>query len=307
MNRHEFIDVSTISMSELLLRNSRFFSQSLSSAPIGDVIRGTAIDIEDFRTGGVQEISASTPIGEFQAAYLVSQWRGSDAPTLLYHHGSGEQPFDLGRFSSNSFHRIFGTNFDRNVNLIVLRAPFHDRSNREYIRAMGDLENFVGMLATSAALMEALADQLRDTGCSAILAAGISLGGWAVNLHRAYYDGVDRYVPVFAGAQLGEMFVSSIYRKLVAESTRANPEVLRTVLDFEDAFTSNDADNCDPLLARYDRIIEFETQRFAYEGSNIGILEKVLRRIARRGSISAFSLTPPPVENRYTAVGSTDI
>lgn len=274
MNRHEFIDVATISMSGLLLRNSRFFSQSLSSAPIGDVISSTAIDIEDIRTGCVQDVSASTPVGEFQAAYLVPRWRSVDVPTLLYHHGSGEQPFDFGRFSSNSFHRIFGTNFDRNVNLIVLRAPFHDRSNREYIRAMGDLKHFVGMLATSAALMETLTDELRDVGCSDILAAGISLGGWAVNLHRTYYGGVDRYVPVFAGAQLGEMFVSSVYRKLVAESARKNPAVLRNALDFTDAFTSNDADDCDPLLAHYDRIIEFETQRSAYEGGYLGILEK---------------------------------
>ena len=274
MNRHELIDVSTISMSGLLLGNSRFFSRSISSAPIGDVVSSMAIDIETIRTGGVQEVSASTPIGEFQTAYLVSQWRGSDAPTLLYHHGSGEQPFEFGRFSSNSFRRLFGTNFDRDVNLIVLQAPFHDRSNREYIRAMGDLENFVGMLATSASLIEALTGRLRDTGCSAILAAGISLGGWAVNLHRAHYAGVDRYVPMFAGARLGEMFVSSIYRKLVAEPARANPEVLRTTLDFEDAFTSDDADDCDPLLARYDRIIEYETQRFTYEGSHLGVLEK---------------------------------
>ena len=274
MNRHELIDVGTISMSGLLLRNSRFFSRSVSSAPIGDVVSGTAIDIETVRTGGVQEVAASTPVGEFRAAYLVTQWRGPDAPTLLYHHGSGEQPFDFGRFSSNSYRGLFGTDGGPDVNLIALRAPFHDGSNREYIRAMDTLENFVGMLATSASLIEALTAQVRDAGCPATLAAGISLGGWVVNLHRAYYGGVDRYVPIFAGAQLGEMFVSSVYRKLVAEPALANPEVIRTVLDFEDAFTSTDSDDCDPLLARYDRIIEFDRQRTAYEGVDVATLEK---------------------------------
>jgi hypothetical protein len=274
MNRHELIDAATISMSGLLLRNSRFFSQSISSAPIGDVVSGTAIDIEKIRTQGVQEVSASTPIGEFRAAYLVTQWRGPDAPTLLYHHGSGEQPFDFGRFSSNSFRRLFGTDGGPDVNLIVLRAPFHDGSNREYIQAMDTLGNFVGMLATSATLIEALTEQVRDTGCPATLAAGISLGGWVVNLHRAYYGGVDRYVPIFAGAQLGEMFVSSIYRKLVAEAALTNPEVLRNVLDFGDDFADVNSDDCDPLLARYDRIIEFERQRSAYEGFDVTILEK---------------------------------
>ncbi|ELY39024.1 hypothetical protein [Natronorubrum tibetense] len=274
MNRHELIDVGTISMSGLLLRNSRFFSRSVSSAPIGDVVSGTAIDIETVRTGGVQEVAASTPVGEFRAAYLVTQWRGPDAPTLLYHHGSGEQPFDFGRFSSNSFRRLFGTDGGPDVNLIALRAPFHDGSNREYIRAMDTLENFVGMLATSASLIEALTAQVRDAGCPATLAAGISLGGWVVNLHRAYYGGVDRYVPIFAGAQLGELFVSSIYRKLVAEPALANPEVVRTVLDFEDDFAAVGSADCDPLLARFDRLIEFERQRTAYEGVDVATLEK---------------------------------
>jgi hypothetical protein len=139
---------------------------------------------------------------------------------------------------------------------------------------MDDFDNFVGILATSATLIEALADRLRDTGCSVILVTGISLGDWAVNLHRAYYVGVDRYVLVFAGAQLGVLFVSSIYRKLTADSARTNPEVLRNVLDFEDAFTSSDADDYDPMLARYNRIIEFETQRSAYERSGLVILDK---------------------------------
>jgi len=274
MNRHELIDVATISMSGLLMRNSKFFSRSAVSAPIGDVVSGTTIDTETIRTGGVQEVSASTPIGEYRAAYLVSQWRGLDAPTLLYHHGSGEQPFEFGRFSSSSFRRLFGIDDGPDVNLIALRAPFHDGSNKEYIRAMDTLDNFVGMLATSATLIEALTEQVRETGCPATLAAGISLGGWAINLHRASYGTVDRYVPIFAGAQLGDMFVSSIYRKLVAEPALTNPEKLRTVLNFEDAFTSTDSDDCDPLLARYDRIIEFERQRAAYEGFDSAVLEK---------------------------------
>ena len=274
MNRHEFIDVAMISLSSLLMRDSRLFSRSVSSAPIGDVVGGADVDIEEIQIGSVRKISARTSIGEFQAAYLVSQWRGRDVPTLLYLHGSGEDPFDFGRFSSNSFHRLFGTGVDWNVNLIALRAPFHDRSAREYVQAMDDLENFVGMIATSAALIEALAGRLQATDCPAVLAAGISLGGWGVNLHRAYGGGVDRYVPIFAGARLGELFISSIYRKLAAESARKDPEVFRRVLDFEDAFTSTDADDCDPLLARYDRIIEFEKQRSAYTDGTLSILEK---------------------------------
>lgn len=73
MNRHELIDVATISVSGLLLGNSRFFSRSASSIPIGEAVSGAVIDLEDIRTGSVQDVSVSTPLGEFQTAYLVTQ------------------------------------------------------------------------------------------------------------------------------------------------------------------------------------------------------------------------------------------
>lgn len=274
MNRHEILDVATVSASALLVRNNGFFSRSLEGPPIDEAVRNTECTVGDLQPDTVEEITATGPAGEFQAGYLVHHWEGSDVPTLLYHHGSGENPFNVGRFSSNSFRRIFSPGTDFDANLIALRAPFHDRSSREYIRAMGELENFVGMLATSTALVQALTERLRDEGCSEIQASGISLGGWAVNLHRAYYGSLNRYVPIFAGARLGDLFVSSIYRKLTADSVQKNPDIVTATLDFEADFVSVEDDNCEPLLARYDRIVEFESQRPCYVGLDLEVLEK---------------------------------
>lgn len=274
MNRHEVIDVAAIAASALFVRNSGFFSRSFESNPIDDVVRNTVSTVGDLHLETVQEVTATGPAGDFQAEYLVHHWERSDAPTLLYHHGSGENPFDCSKFNTNSFRRLFSSEDTVNGNLIVLRAPFHDRSTREYIRAMGELENFVGMLATSTALLQALTERLRDEGCPVILASGLSLGGWVVNLHRAYHKSIDRYVPIFAGARLSELFVSSIYRKLTADSARMNPGILADTLDFEADFTAVEANDCDPLLARHDRIIEFETQRSCYDGLNLDVLAK---------------------------------
>jgi hypothetical protein len=140
---------------------------------------------------------------------------------------------------------------------------------------MGDLENFVGMLGASVGLLDALSRRARElTDGGPVVVSGISLGGWVVNLHRACFDSADRYVPMLAGTALGATFTSSVYRKLTAASARRRPERLREVLDFEDAFAVVEADDCEPLLARYDRIVEYDRQRPGYGGMSATVLDK---------------------------------
>ena len=275
MNIHELVDIGTIQVSALLLGEAKFFARSLDARPLVEVAAESETIVNNLSRAGERTIAVDTPIGAFEAAYMPWQWRGPDYPTLIYHHGSGERPFDFGRFSSNSFRRLFVAS-DETIpaNLVAVRAPFHDRSNMDYARAMGDLENFVGMLAASVGLIDALATRANERTSSPILASGISLGGWVVNLHRACFNTVDRYVPIFAGAALGEMFVSSVYRKMTAEPARRRPDHLREVLDFEEEFTAVGADDCSPVLARYDRIIEYDRQRPSYEGTSLSVLDK---------------------------------
>ena len=275
MNVHELLDVGTVQLSALFLRDATFFARSLDSRPLGEVASDTEASVDDVGRAGERTVTVDTPVGAFETAYMPWQWCGPDYPTLIYHHGSGERPFDFGRFSSNSFRRLFVAS-DETVpaNLVAVRAPFHDRSNMDYARAMGDLENFVGMLAASAGLIEALATRASERTSRPVLASGISLGGWAVNLHRACFGTIDRYVPLFAGTALGEMFASSAYRKMTAGAARRRPNYLREVLDFEDEFTAVEADDCAPLLARYDRIIEYDRQRPSYEGIPLSVLDK---------------------------------
>ena len=262
MHVYELLDVGTIEISAALARNAKFFTRSLDLRPLVEV-------------AAESEASVDTPVGAFEAAYLPWQWRGPDYPTIIYHHGSGERPFDFGWFRSNSFRRLFVAADEAiPANLVAVRAPFHDGSNMDYARAMGDLENLVGMLAASVGLIDALATRANERTSSPILASGISFGGWAVNLHRACFDTVDRYVPIFAGAALGETFVSSVYQKMTAEPARRRPVHLCEVLDFEEESTAVGADDCFPLLARYDHIIEYDRQRPAYERMPLSVLDE---------------------------------
>jgi hypothetical protein len=273
-NIHELLDVGTVQLSAFLLRDAKFFARSLDSRPLVEVASASETTVDDLTRAGERSVTVDTPIGAFEAAYMPWQWRGPDYPTLIYHHGSGERPFEFGRFSSNSFRRLFvATDEVIPANVVAVRAPFHDGSTMAYARAMGDLENFVGMLAASVGLIDALAARASDRTSSPVLASGISLGGWAVNLHRACFDTVDRYVPIFAGAALGEMFVSSVYRKMAAEPALRRPDYLRKMLDFEAEFSAVGTDDCSPLLARYDRIIEYDRQRLAYRALSLSVLE----------------------------------
>ena len=278
MNRHELVDVVTIRLSGLLLGDAKLFSRSLASPPVGEVIEGATVpDAEplDPDDTAVRTLDVETPVGTFEAAYRVERWLGPTYPTLCYHHGSGEDPFEDGRFASNSFRRLFATEaFAAPVNLLAVRAPFHDRSARAYAGALADLSNFVGMVAASTALLEALRLRLAEAGSPGVTVSGISLGGFVANLHRAYVGGADRYVPMLAGAALGELFVTSVYRHLTGERAKANPERLREVLDFADDFRGVDGADCAPLLARHDRIVEYDRQQPSYAGMDVGVMEK---------------------------------
>lgn len=272
MNHHELADVATVRLGGLLVRDATFFARSASSPPLVDVASDAAATVDDLTTAGRQDVVVETPVGEFEAAYLPWQWLGPEYPTLVYHHGSNERPFDFGRFSSNSFRRLFAGR-EISANLVVVRAPFHDGSNLDYARSMGDLEHFVGMLAAATGLTEALVAEADRRGSTTVV-SGISLGGWVTTLHRACFGTASRYVPLFAGAALGEMFVSSAYRHLTADAALADPGNLRAALDFVDRFQAVAADDCHPLLARYDRIIELDAQRPSYEGSPPTVIDK---------------------------------
>jgi hypothetical protein len=273
MNRHAFLDLATVAAGSLALRGGGFFSRSLDGPDVAETTVDASAALDGIGVDGRRRVTVDTLAGRLRGAYLASRWHGDDHPTLLYHHGSGENPFDPGRFSSNSARRLFATDaWDVPANLLLVRAPFHDRSSRAYVRSMGDLASFVGMCAASTALIDALVGALRARGCPLVVVSGISLGGWVTNLHRAFHDTADRYVPIFAGAALGELFATSAYRLLTGREARARPDRLRERLDFERAFDAAEGD-CRPLLARHDRIVEFDVQRACYERHPLTVIE----------------------------------
>ncbi len=269
MNTHALLDEFTIRLSSLLLGRSKFFTESIDSAPILDVIEDTTLPdrsqpIHETSKNDPAIVEVETPTGTYEAAVGAWQWKRSTRPTIVFHHGSGENPFDEGRFASSSLDRIFEDPSDIEANIVAVRAPFHDLTAWKYARSMGDLSKFVGMLASSTALVQAVTEDLHAERSPAVVVSGISLGGWVTTLHQTAYDSAELYAPIFAGDRLGEMFVSSAYRGMTSELARMNPERLTEVLDYRQAYADVESPTR-PLLARYDRIIEYGVQQPAYD------------------------------------------
>lgn len=94
------------------------------------------------------------------------------------------------------------------------------------------------------------------------------------------------------------MFVSSVYHYMTADAAWSQPSQLRQVLDFEDAFQAVDADDCAPLLGRYDRIIDYDRQRPSYTGMSLAVLNRghvtgaLAAATLREHILEAFSGSP---------------
>jgi hypothetical protein len=263
-------------LSGLVMRDrSKYFADSLDSVPLAEHVAAVSIEGSlPVTREGVHEMRARTLAGALDPACLVARWAGPHHPSLILHHGNNERPFALGRSAKNCLGKAVLQPVPPDVNVFVLRAPFHAGTLREYMREIRSLDRFAAMLATSVGVVEHVVGAVRDQGSPWVVVSGISLGGWVTNLHRSYHGTADAYVPVFAGAALAEVFVSSSYRRLTSRRALAHPEQLRAVLNFDADFAAVPGDDVFPLLARFDQYIDPERQRRCYGERPVAMLDK---------------------------------
>ncbi|WP_372947547.1 hypothetical protein [Mariniphaga sp.] len=274
MNQHIFFDNLTATIGALATGKKKFFSQSLKSQGFSALINNTEIHLSGKFQEGTYELEAETPVGILDPAFKVVKWHGNNFPTIIYHHGNNERPFDFRKSAKNTFFQIFVNSPEEiKANLIVVRAPFHNSSIKAYQEKMTDLQNFATMIATSVKLNEAIISELSSKGCDKILTSGISLGGWVTNLHRSYFNTSTVYIPLMAGTFLGELFIRSKYKKLTSENALKNAEALKNVLNFDEAFKKVNSPNVFPLLGRYDQFIEYQVQKESYTGHPVKVIK----------------------------------
>jgi hypothetical protein len=275
MNKHIFFDNLTASVGAMVAGKKKFFTNSLQSPSFEEHVAAVELEFPQIAGEGIYEVRAKTLVGNLDPAFRVAQWKGAEYPTIIYHHGNNERPFDFKKSSKNTFYNIFINTKDTvEANLIVVRAPFHNSSLKQYQDTMVDLSNFTAMIATSVRLNEEIITAVKKISTGPIVTSGISLGGWVTNLHRGIYNSSTAYAPLMAGAYLGELFLKSKYRKMASKIALNNPEDIRRVLNFDDVFKRRDTQNLFPLLSKYDQFIEYDVQKESYNGYPLKTIER---------------------------------
>ncbi len=274
MNIHSLIDRTSIKGTEVLLTNNKVFSRSIESPTYVEHLKIIKLKIPKILGEAEYQVEAETAAGTMDPAFLIHQWKGEDYPSIIYHHGSLERPFNFHWYMKNTFRDIFVSYREPiEANLIAIRSPFHRGSILKYAKRMGYLTSFTAMLSVSAKLIDFLVDYLKSTGKGPVIVSGVSLGGVVANLHRSYFNTADIYIPLCAGASLSDVFMTSGYKR-VAKIVLDQKEIVNEKLDFEKDFRSVNSDNVFPLLAKYDQLFHFERQKESYDGHPVTVLDK---------------------------------
>ncbi len=272
---HAFMDKYAVLVAAAVLRGNRWFSQSVETEGFEKHIKGTKLLLPEITGEGFYEAPARAEGCTLDPAFHVAQWLGPEYPTVIYHHGNNESPFDYRWVGKNSFKRIFFTHrASYEANLIALRAAFHNQGLNFYIQKLRALDNWVGLLSAAVLLEEALVQYLKNRSKSKVIIVGISLGGWVANLHRSFFDTADTYIPILAGAALDDVFTESYYNRLVGSLARENRAVIENALNFEKRFADVHTPNVFPLLARFDQYIRFDRQKVSYAQETVSVLAK---------------------------------
>ncbi|HAJ99324.1 MAG TPA: hypothetical protein DCM62_04800 [Bacteroidales bacterium] len=275
MNKYVFYDNLSIQVLSLLAGRNKYFSKSLDAHSFEEHLEYLDFVVPDLIFKGDFEISVAHLSGVADPAIKVVQWLGYDFPTIIYHHDFNEQPFNLTEDALNSFYHIL-LKWPRRIpaNLLLLRAPFHNQRLRQYYKKVVELDNFMAMLSVQAMVTDKVVRQFRSRSKKAVLVVGIGLGGWITNLHRAYFNTAQAYIPILAGTRMDEMFLTSGFKVLVSKESLKESAMVRNRLNFFTKFRRVTNFNLYPLLARFDNIARFDLQKSAYNGFPLRVIDE---------------------------------
>ncbi len=266
MNIHRMIDVTSISIGSKFF--PKYFRDGIDTPSFSEHLRQVVVMMPDIYETGDYEVVSDTLSGKIGSGFRVAQWLGAEYPSIIYHHGANEIPFDYG------FRHIFPHEKVKiPANLFLIRAPFH-KSRKEFSEGLATLSNFVMMMAVSVALIEQVVEHIKKESDQKVLVAGSSLGGFITNLHHIYFHSADVYTPLIAGTAIDDAFLNSVYSKSVSEKAKSQPEKFGKIMNFKHDFATVSHQNVFPLLARHDAIIRYDVQKKSYGACPVETFEK---------------------------------
>jgi hypothetical protein len=251
------------------LSGKKFFSKGTDSLSLRETLDAVKVKLPVIDKIGSFTVEASTPEGDLHPSVHVLQWKGSDAPFIIYHHWSNEHPVD------HSARKIFlHKSHPFNANIILVQAACHDEPGA-FGRCASRLSSFVTMVMTSVAVIEALVQQFSPKKGVPVYVCGLKLGGWVTNLHHSFYNSAKAYIPVMAGAGFGDIFFDSSFSSCVSSAARRSEKSIRRILNFDDLFMScGSHTNVYPLLAKLDGISNFYRQKTCFGDIPVAVMMK---------------------------------
>jgi len=258
MNIHELVDTYTLRLSGMLLRKKLFY-EGVDTVYIGEHVNNTHIATHISLEPGEHSVEISSLAGRLTGYYRVHRMVGMDAPTLVYHHGSGEYP------CYSSFMRILSPL--QCYNLVGICAPFsHKRGG--YFRGGRSLHLYTAVLASSVVMVQAITQLLKERGYT-VFVSGISLGGFVSAFHKVWFSTADGYIPLMGGLYLGSALVDSAYRYLVSP---VDAKTVKNVLNVKDV--PDHMDNVYPLFATYDKVVVPSVQSVPFAENSISYIPR---------------------------------
>ncbi len=274
MNLHRALDTAVIEIAAALA--PKFFRGSVDSPSLREHLNAVSIHMPELRPARLLEPRTHSLIGELRPAFKIVQWKSESVPTIIYHHGMLEIPFDALFRQIIPYRR---QNFP--LNLIAVRAPYH-RSVGEFFRNNDTLSKWIAMLASSVALIDELVLRSKVRNSARVMVAGMSLGGYIANLHCIQRGSADVYAPLLAGTRLGDEFFDTLHRKALSDLALSNEGLIKERLNAVFPDVGSLRTKLFPLLASHDALMRFDTQRSCYEDIDV----KTVNRAHYSGTFS---------------------
>ncbi len=261
MNRHILLD-------RLLLLSANsfgdpFFSQSIESPTFKEHLDAVQLDSVTIDGTGYYEMDARTLAGTVKEQFHVMHFLGPEVPTLIYNMGGSESPFD------KTMKKVYPLNSVTEINVVAVEAPYQ-RTIAELKAAFVHLNTYMSMIAVAVKTTELIVQSEAFRDAHTKLVSGASLGGFVANRHHMAYNSADAYLPYVAGTRHGEIFLTTIN---ASEEARANPDQIRSRLNFDYDWFEREHPNVFPQLSRYDQLNQLEVQGPSYGDMEIDIWE----------------------------------
>ena len=232
-----------------------FFSGSMETATFEEHMDNTHVSLPRLSGSDLQPVPIQSLAGEITAGVRVVVWTGATAPTIIFHQGGGEIPFD------QTISAAYRQGPSPTVNVIAVKTPFQT-TQTELAESFVHFNNYVAMIASVVQTTEALIQSQDLAASSRVLVGGYSLGGFVSGRHHIIYNTADAYVPFVSGTAHAEIFLTTVRASKIA---RKQKEILRSRLNFTKNWAASDNSNVFPVLSRYDQL-----NRLAVQGPSYG-------------------------------------